>query len=811
MRQVTPFPRARGPAHASALARGGKVPARARRPGFTGGSESLRLHAAAMDTPTLPYVLRHDLSALDLYPQLTPELLRLAYQEMLTARCHVERVVQECAKGTIKFSIWGSGEELHGAAEAIALHELVNPEAFGVIGHYRSAGLLSMWARLRGYDDFHLDHMRQQLCRTTDPWTGGRLMTAHFNDMRYNMLPVQSALGMQLGKAVGYAFGLRRRGFQDGLVVAVIGDGTCAESDLHEGMTGASILELPVLIYVTDNNVAISVTPEDGRGIKDFEAYARAFGFAFFECDGNDFLQCYDTTRKAAGYCIGQQKPALVWVKNLSRLNNHSSAADFTFDFDSYDPLLDFGQALVERGVARQGEILRRNGVTEGKDYFRRHDFGTLAKRADDYVVETMRACEAEPEPTYASIFEHIRAPFPALAEPASTGRPTAISLNGAIRAAMHAILRNNPMTWLYGQDVAKKGGVMVATKGLWERFPEQVRDAPINEPLIVGSAFGFALHPGATAIPEIQFSDYSLNTLHWLVLLGNQLWQSAGSVHVNVILRLPVEPLHGGSVYHSMCMEGLYGAIPGLTIIAPTTARDVYGMLRSAAEYPGPVVVFESKGLYRMTLGEAFPNEPTDAKEIAALKRAIGFGGHIPDLPEDFRVPLGKAALRRAGKDLTVVTWGRCTLFCQEAVAKLAQDGVDCELLDMRTIVPPDMDAVLASVRKTGRLLVVHEDRVFSSLGREIQGAVHEALRGEHVLSRVLGQDPVPGIPSPVLVEEQIVVSPEKVHRAATELMALRKASAPAPAPAPARSEAARAAYTRPQILWTPGRNFVT
>ncbi|MBA3550359.1 MAG: hypothetical protein H0T76_28120 [Nannocystis sp.] len=763
-----------------------------------------------MDTPTLSSALRHDLSALDLYPQLTPELLRLAYQEMLMARCHVERVVQECAKGTIKFSIWGSGEEVHGAAEALALHELVNPEAFGIIGHYRSAGLLSMWARLRGYEDFHLDHMRQQLCRTTDPWTGGRLMTAHFSDMRYNMLPVQSALGMQLGKAVGYAFGMRRRGFEDGLVVAVIGDGTCAESDLHEGMTGASILELPVLIYVTDNNVAISVTPEDGRGIKDFEAYARAFGFAFFECDGNDFLQCYDTTRKAAGYCIGQQKPAMVWVRNLSRLNNHSSAADFTFDFDSYDPLLDFGKALVERGIAGQGEILRANGVTEGKDYFRRHDFGALAKQADDYVVETMRICEGEPEPTYESVFEHIRAPFPAVAEPPPQGRGTAISLNGAIRSAMAAILRNNPMTWLYGQDVAKKGGVMVATKGLWDRFPEQVRDAPINEPLIVGSAFGFALHPGATAIPEIQFSDYSLNTLHWLVLLGNQLWQSAGHINVNVILRLPVEPLHGGSVYHSMCMEGFYGAIPGLTIIAPTTSRDVYGMLRSAAEYSGPVVIFESKGLYRMTLGDAFPDEPTDPKEIAALKRAIGFGGHIPDLPEDFRVPLGKAALRRSGKDLTVVTWGRCTLYCNEAVARLAQDGVDCELLDMRTIVPPDMEAVLASVRKTGRLLVVHEDRVFSSLGREIQGAVHEAMRGEHVISRVLGQDPVPGIPSPVHVEEAIVVSPEKVYRAAHEVMAERKAQAAAQAETRA-VEAPRGAYTRPQILWTPSRNFVT
>jgi len=179
-----------------------------------------------------------------------------------------------------------------------------------------------------------------------------------------------------------------------------------------------------------------------------------------------------------------------------------------------------------------------------------------------------------------------------------------------------------------------------------------------------------------------------------------------------------------------------------------------------------------------------------------------------LAKVPDDFRIPLGKAALRRSGKDLSIITWGRCTLFCQEAIVKLTQEGVDCELIDLRTIVPPDLDAVLASVRKTGRLLVVHEDRVFSSLGRELQGAVHEAMAGEHVVSRVLGQDAVPGIPSPVQVEEQIVVSPEKVHRAAHELMAQRRPSelaAPAPAAAP------RGVYTRPQILWTPSRNFVT
>lgn len=751
---------------------------------------------------------KYPLTRLDEHPTLTPDLLRRAYREMCMARCHVERVVQECSKGNIKFAIWGPGEELHGAAQAIAYSEVVNPEAFGVAGHYRSAGLLAMWARLRGYEDFHLDHMRQQLSRATDPWSGGRQMTAHFNDLRYNMLPVQSALGMQLGKSVGYAHGLRKKGHEDGVVVSVVGDGTMAESDFHEGVTGAAILDVPVIICVTDNDIAISVTPDDGRGIQDLEAYAKAFGLKFFTADGNDFIEVYEQTKAAASYCRDEQRPALFWMRKLSRLNGHSNAGVYNFDFDAHDCINDFGEALVERGILSPEDIITRNDQPRG-DYYKRHDFGTVGKQADDYILETMRVAGEEPEPSYESIFEHIRDPYPEAVEPPAIGRQTVISLNGAIRAAMRDILEQNPMTWIYGQDVAERGGVMQATKGLWERFPEQVRDAPINEPLIMGTAVGFALHEGATALPEIQFSDYSLNTLHWLIYMGNLLWSSNGTVRGNVIARLPVEPLHGGAVYHSMCMEGFYASIPGLTIVAPTTSRDFYGLLRSAADYSGPVVVFESKGLYRMSLGDAFPGEPQDPEEIRRLKRAIGMQGLIPDLPTDFRVPLGKAAVRREGSDLSIVTWGRCTLFVQEAMKTLDEQGVSVEMIDLRTIVPPDMDTVLASVRKTGRLLVVHEDRVFSSLGREIQGQVIEAMEGEAVVTRVLGQDAVPGIPQNIELEEAIVVSPAKVVAAAQKVMAVEQRRAAAP------SEAGRTAPTvnepaRTRVLWTPNRAFV-
>ncbi len=761
---------------------------------------------------------KYPLTNLASCPELTADKLRLVYKEMCYSRFHVERIVQECSKGNVKFAIWGAGEELHGAAQALAYDGMVNKDAFGLVGHYRSSGLLGTWARLQGYQDFHLDHMRQQLSRSTDPWTGGRQMTAHFCEPNLHILPVQSALGMQLGKAVGYAQGFKIRGVTDGLVVSVIGDGTTAEGDLHDAMNGGAVLELPLLIDITDNGVAISVKPEDGRGIKDFRLYAKAFGFEFFECDGNDFLGVYQTSQAAARYCMEQQRPAIFWIHSLARLNGHSNAGVYNFDWDAHDCLNDFGAALVDAGILSPDEIVRRNDVTDGKDYYRRHDLGTVAAECDAYVVKTLEIANSEPEPTAESIEEHIYAPFPEVVEPPSEGRQTVISLNGAIRAALRDILESKQMVWLYGQDIASRGGVMQATMGLWERFPDRVRDSPINEPLIVGSAVGFAMHDGATAIPEIQFSDYSLNTLHWLVYLGNLRWSYNARVSANVILRLPVEPLHGGAVYHSMCMEGFYGSIPGLVIVAPTTSRDFYGLLRTAAEYDGPVLVFESKGLYRLPLGDAFPGEPTDPKEIAELKRAIGFQGLIPDLPKDFRVPLGKAAVRREGRDLSIVTWGRTTMYCAEVAEKFAQEGIDVELIDLRTIVPPDMDTVLASARKTGRLLVVHEDRVFASIGREIQGAVLDATHNEGVIVRVLGQDPIPGIPQNVNLEHHIVVTPEKVERAARELLVLQHSAAASGAPVRASTPAAGNGEVvtiqepaRTQVLWTPSRYFVT
>src|SRR4029450_7940174 len=287
--------------------------------------------------------------------------------------------------------------------------------------------------------------------------------------------------------------------------------------------------------------------------------------------------------------------------------------------------------------------------------------------------------------------------------------------------------------------------------------FPRQVTDAPINEPAIVGIALGFALHEGAIAFPEIQFGDYSTSAYHWMVYAGNLLWTSGGTRKINFNLRLPVEGGIYGAVYHSTPLEGLMASIPGLTILSPSTSRDAYGLMRSAAEYAGPVLIFEPKALYRLTSGEAFPNEPSDPEVAKKLYSRISIHRDIPEIPRDFRIPLGKAAIRKTGNDLTIVTWGLAHYQTMKVLGELEKKGIDAEVIDLRTLVPPDMETVLQSVRKTGRLLVIHQDRVFASLGREIQGQVYEAIGDRPLITKVLGMEPVPGIPQSKPMEDAV------------------------------------------------------
>ena len=688
-------------------------------------------------------------------PEPTPEELRLAYQVGARSRALEEHIVRLVSRGEVKFAIWGPGEEVHGTATALALSKVVNDiEHFGMVPHYRSGSLCSMWCDLNDYTSFSLDVLRQQFSKDTDQMSRGRQMVYHLVLDDVGILPVQSPVGMQLGKAAGYAMGFKVKGIDDGITIGIIGDGTSAEGDLHDAMNACAVWSLPTMLMVTDNGVAISTNPDEGRGIKDFKAYAEAFGMKHFTCDGRDFWDVYNTMYEAFLYIRDAQAPVVMHVHSLPRFNGHSSAADVTFDLGQDDPLIKFGEALVERGVLSAADVMKRIEGS-GRDFFAHHDLGDVMRAEDEVIKALLDQVRAEPDPAPESIQEHIMAPFPEVTERAGEGT-TNITYAGAIRAALHQIIEEqNGVIW--GQDVGRLGGVMQATAGIKGAHADRIIDAPLNEPLIMGTACGAGLHKDITVLPEIQFGDYSLNAFHWFVHMGNLYWCTNGNANFRTIMRTPVDPFGGGAVYHSMSIDGYFAPIPGLVILMPSTSFDAFGLLRTAADYGGPVLVLEPKWMYRQTLGPAFPGEPTDADEIARMRKGL-MRGEIPSIPSDVRVPFSKAAVRRSGSDVTIVSWGRAVHTSIEAASTLAENGVEAEVIDLRTLVPPDLETVFESVEKTGRLVVAAEDRAFAGLVRSIQGPVVEKFPG--VPTVALGQKNIPGIAQSLVLEDATILT---------------------------------------------------
>ncbi len=700
-------------------------------------------------------------------PEPTAEELRLAYRVGTRSRALEEHIVRLVNRGEVKFAIWGPGEEVHGAATALALSKVVEDTAhFGIVPHYRSGCLCSMWCDLHGRENFSLDVLRQQFSKDTDPLSRGRQMVYHLSMPEVGILPVQSPVGMQLGKAAGYAMGFKVKGVEGTVSIGIVGDGTTAEGDMHDAMNAASVWQLPLIIMVTDNGVAISTQPHEGRGIKDFKAYAEGFGLTHFSCDGRDFWDVYTKTYEAAAHVRDGHGPVLFHVRDLPRFNGHSSAADVTFDLGQDDPLIAFGEELVGQGVLKEEDVFKRI-EGEGRDFFAHHALGNIMTAEDEIIRGYLAQVREEPDPPAESVLENVYAPFPEVSEHPGEGS-TVITYGGAIRAALQQIIDESNGVIL-GQDVGRLGGVMQATAGIKAARPDRIVDAPLNEPLILGTACGAGLHKDLISLPEIQFGDYSLNAFHWLVHMGNLYWSTNGSASFATVLRMPVDPFGGGAIYHSMSVDGYFSPIPGLVLCMPSTSFDVFGLLKTAADYRGPVVMLEPKWMYRQSLGPAFPGEPTDKEEIAALRKSI-MRGEIPDIQSDIRVPFGKAAVRRTGADVTIVSWGRAVWTSLEAAEMLAADGVEAEVIDLRTIVPPDFDAVFASCEKTGRLVVAAEDRAFAGFARSIQGAVVERFPG--MPTRAVGQKNIPGIAQSLVLEDATILTKDDVVRSTQEVL---------------------------------------
>jgi 2-oxoisovalerate dehydrogenase E1 component beta subunit len=318
------------------------------------------------------------------------------------------------------------------------------------------------------------------------------------------------------------------------------------------------------------------------------------------------------------------------------------------------------------------------------------------------------------------------------------------------IREALDEEMARDERVWVLGEDVGRKGGVFLATEGLQEKYgASRVLDTPLAESCIVGVAIGSALN-GMIPVAEIQFADFIHPAFDQIVSEAARIrYRSNGVFSCPIVVRAPFGGgVHGG-LYHSQSVEAFYAHVPGLKVVIPSTPADAKGLLKSAVRDPDPVMFFEHKKTYRLIRGEV----PED-------------GDHL--------VPLGSAAIRRQGSNLTCIAWGLMTHHCLEAAEQVAAEGIEAEVIDLRSLRPLDRDAILNSVRKTARALIVYEDNLTGGFGAEVAALI--ASDGFEYLDapvlRVAGPD-VPAMPFNKPQEDAFMPGPEKIAAAMRKLAA--------------------------------------
>jgi len=318
-----------------------------------------------------------------------------------------------------------------------------------------------------------------------------------------------------------------------------------------------------------------------------------------------------------------------------------------------------------------------------------------------------------------------------------------------AIREGLAEEMRRDDSVVVLGEDVGKKGGVFLATDGLWSEFgDDRVIDTPLTESMIVGTSIGAAMN-GLRPVAEIQFADFIHPAFNQIVSEAARMrYRSNNGFGVPMVIRAPYGGGVHGALYHSQSVEAFFTHVPGLKVVVPSTPYDAKGLLRTSIRDDDPVLYFEHKKMYRSVRGD------------------------VPDA--DYTVPLGTAAVRRTGSQVTVIAYGLMVLYALEAAAVLETEGIDAEVVDVRTLRPLDKDTILSSVRKTGKCLVAYEDNRFGGYGAEICATVAEEAFDylDGPVSRIAGPD-VPGVPYNHALEDWFMLSPQKIADAIRKLVA--------------------------------------
>ncbi len=537
------------------------------------------------------------------------------------------------------------------------------------------------------------------ISKATDPSSGGRHMSNHFAKPEWNIHSVSSLTGNHTLHAVGVARAIKYYG-EKAVSISNQGESSVSEGFVYEAFNGADKEELPVIFVIQDNGYGISVPKKDQTAQRKVANNFTGFkNLRIIHCNGKDVFDSMNAMEEAKKYAIEESKPVIVQA-NCVRMHSHSNSDDHLLYrseaernyVEEYDPLGKFRRLL-----------LRYNRFTE-------EEITAIEESTKQDLKKAHKAALKGPDPKPESIYDFVLpAPYPAEKYPEGTHTREGEKkkLITALNETLKAEFRENPDTFIWGQDMANKdkGGIFNVSKGMQQEFGEKrVFNAPIAEDFIVGTANGMSRFDEKIriVIEGAEFADYFWPAMEQYVEASHDYWRSNGKFVPNMTIRLASGGYIGGGLYHSQTIEGALVSIPGIRIVYPSFADDAAGLLRTSIRSKGVTMFMEPKALYQ---------NPKAATVV----------------PEDFEVPFGKARVRRAGTDLTLITYGNTTHLSLDAAEKLSEEGYDVEVIDLRSLIPLDEETILESVRKTNKVLVAHEDKVHGGFGGEVSAKITE------------------------------------------------------------------------------------
>lgn len=527
-------------------------------------------------------------------------------------------------------------------------------------------------------------------------FTKGRDRSFHFGTMDYRIVGMISHLGPQLSLASGVA--LASKLSQSGQVaLAFTGEGGTSEGEFHEALNTAAVWQLPVIFVIENNGYGLSTPTSEQYKCEHLADRAKGYGMRSEIIDGNNILETYQTFSRLAAELRENPEPVLVECKTF-RMRGHEEASGTKYvpkklmdEWAQRDPLENFERFLLQEGV------LTTESIKEIRQSFK------------EKISEGLEKAYAEPAVTASLDAElgDVYAPVE-LVEKRPEGPSTALRFVDAISKGLEAAMEAHDNLVLMGQDIADYGGVFKITDGFTEKFGAgRVRNTPLCESAIIGIGLGLSLK-GYKAMVEMQFADF--------VSCGfNQIVNNLAKLHyrwgqkADVVIRMPTGGGVGAGPFHSQSNEAWFFHTPGLKIVYPSTPEDAKGLLLSSFEDPNPVLFFEHKALYRR------------------------LSAQVPD--GYYTTPIGKARLAAEGEEVSVITYGMGVHWALEVCEEM---GVQADILDLRTLLPLDYDAIKETVKKTNRVIVLHEDTQTGGIGGELSAYISEHLF-EHLDAPVL------------------------------------------------------------------------